>query len=454
LAKQVGEIQPFAQEFGDRWYKKISVGTLIYAHYGYFTHTGFGPQFLTQQVWPGPGNNSFSQFDITRSYLDFKFTPNEDVSARVTPNMYLMVNSSFKCTATSGKCTVASGDPFGLNSGISSTTDGNLGFRLKYAYVDYNTFFQKILKFEPMREDRFTFGQQQNPLVDWEENLWGFRYTALTPWNYLSLSSTQVGFAIKGPIKFNETQYADYDVGVYDDASFHAIEQAATKQVMGRVTINPFGARSRYDGFGLTGFYDYGYKNTCTPDENSVVPNNPTCAHTTRVDVLGHYNGATPWGQTWGVIASWEYGHNAFSAGNLYSGSGPSDAIGIASPGGFGPWNTMVGKILNTQAIQEGATFAGHVDIPHSPFTAFWLVEWLQPNTRVNKDPLDFTRYDLGVQWQINKYFRVAFDSQAEQYYHSQFTFPAGELGKKQPAFLYAVPRDTHGFFLHMEFRY
>ena len=75
-----------------------------------------------------------------------------------------------------------------------------------------------------MHDDKFTFGQQQNPLVDWEENLWGFRYTALTPWNYLSLSSTQVGFAMKGPIKFNEKQYADYDVGVYDDASFHANE--------------------------------------------------------------------------------------------------------------------------------------------------------------------------------------------------------------------------------------
>ncbi len=63
MAKQVSTIQPFAQEFGDRWYKKISVGTLVYADYGYFTHTGFGPQFLTQQYWPGPGNNSYSAFN-------------------------------------------------------------------------------------------------------------------------------------------------------------------------------------------------------------------------------------------------------------------------------------------------------------------------------------------------------------------------------------------------------
>jgi hypothetical protein len=464
MAKQVSTIQPFAQEFGDRWYKKISVGTLIYADYRYYSHTGFGPQFLTQQVWPGPGNNSFDSFDITRSYLDFKFTPIDDVSARVTPNMYLMVNTGSTCTATSTststggvktttttKCVASSGDKIGTNSGFAQTDDGDLGFRLKYAYIDYNTFFQKVLKVAAMHDDKFTFGQQQNPLVDWEENLWGFRYTALTPWNYLSLSSTQVGVAMKGPIKFNETQYADYDVGVYDDASFHATEDSAYKQVMGRVTINPFGASSRYDGLGLTGFYDYGYKNTCTPDENELTNNNATCGHIARAAGIAHYTA-----ETWGVIAEWDYGHNAFSSSNLFSGSGPSDAIGIPStgPSSFAPWNKMVGGILNSQATQMGADLMGHYDIPHTPFTAFGLLQWFQPNTRIQKDPIDFTRYDVGVQWLVNRYFRVAFDSQAIQYYHSQFTFAPGQLGAKSAAVPFAVPRDTHGFFLNLEFRY
>ena len=441
MAKQVGEIQPFAQEFGDRWYKKISVGTLIYADYGYFSHTGFGPQFLTQQFWPGPGNNSYNAFAITRTYLDFKFTPIDDISARLTPNMYL-ANGTATGVKTSN------------SSGLASTLNGNLGFRLKYAYFDYNTFFKKILKFAPMTEDKFTFGQQQNPLVDWEENLWGYRYTALTPWNYLSLSSTQVGVSMKGPIKWHERQYADYDVGVYDDASFHAEEDSAYKQVMGRVTVNPFGAESRYDGLGLTGFYDYGYANTCSPDQNK---SNAACAHLARAAGIAHYNGETPWGQTWGVIAEYDYGHNAFTPGNLYSGSGPLEGTGVVgATDSFGPWNKMVGKILNTQSIQMGADLMGHVDIPHTPFTAFGLLQWFQPNTRIDKDPLDFTRYDLGVQWLINKYFRVALDSQAIQYYHSQFTydnnFPG--LGNKKRVFPFAVARDTHAFFLHLEFRY
>ncbi len=29
MAKQVSEIQPFAREVGDRWFKKISIGTLV-----------------------------------------------------------------------------------------------------------------------------------------------------------------------------------------------------------------------------------------------------------------------------------------------------------------------------------------------------------------------------------------------------------------------------------------
>jgi hypothetical protein len=462
MAQQVSEIKPWATEFGDRWYKKISVGTLVYAYYGFWSHTGFGPQFMDANMqWPGPGNNSFSQFAINRTYLDFKFTPNDDISFRLTPDMYAMINTGTTCTTTSPvKCTASSGDKVGVSTGYAQTDDGNLGLRLKYAYLDYNTFFTKILKFAPMASDRFTFGQQQNPLVDWEENLWGFRYTALTPWNYLSLSSAQVGVSMKGPIKINEKQYADYDFGVYDDASYHALEQSAYKQVMGRVTINPFGAESRYDSFGLTGFYDYGYSNKCTPDSNGVTNNNGTCGHIARAAGLVHYNGPTPWGQTWGIIAEWDYGHNAFSSANLYSGSGPADAIGISTAslpgGGFAAWNKMVGGILNSQAIQEGADLLGHFDIPYTPFTAFGLLQWIQPNTRVTKDPLDFTRYDVGVSWLVNKYLRVAFDSQAIQYYHGQFTYDENfpGLGNKVKETPFAVPRDTHAFFLNIEFRY
>ena len=74
------------------------------------------------------------------------------------------------------------------------------------------------------------------------------------------------------------------------------------------------------------------------------------------------------------------------------------------------PLGTHGRTILNSQSVQMGADLLGHFDIPHTPFTLFGLLQWFQPNTRVQKDPLDFTRYDLGVQWLINRYLRVASD--------------------------------------------
>ncbi|HYB89526.1 MAG TPA: hypothetical protein VEC38_00635 [Candidatus Binataceae bacterium] len=486
MAKQVSEMRPAWQEFGDRWFKKISIGTLVYAYYGLWTHTGFGPQFMDANMqWPGVYNNYFNEFAINRTYLDFKFTPNEDFLMRITPDMYAMINTGTKCTNSATttsvtvpvkgtkysipvpaeSCTASSGDVVGNNTGWAQNVDGNLGLRLKYAYLDYNTLFQKVLPVEQLREDKVTFGQQQNPLVDWEENLWGFRYTALTPWNYLSLSSAQVGLAFKGPIKFNETQYADYDFGVYDDASFHAIEQSNYKQAMARLTVNPLGAKSRYDSLGITYFYDYGYPNKAADVQEgpSSLTKSITApdAHMMRMSVLIHYNARAAdfagWG--WGIIGEWDYGQNAFSTGNLFSGSGPSDAVGVSSAGGFfTPWNKMVGALLGTgQTHQMGWDVLGHLDIAGTPFTIFGLWEAFQPNTQgqIKKNPLDFYRYDLGLQYVINKNLRLAFTAQEINYYHSQFTFPTTVVGSTTvPETPFAVPHDTHAFFLNLEFKY
>ena len=467
MAKQVSEMQPAWREFGDRWYKKISIGTLVYAYYGYWTHTGFGPQFLDANMqWPGEGNNGYNEFAINRTYLDFRFTPNDDITMRITPDMY-------------GNIGTPQPDKVGKETAWPSNSDGNLNLRLKYAYLDYNTFFKKILQFAPMSSDKFTFGQQQNPLVDWEENLWGFRYTSLTPWNYLSLSSSQVGFAVKGPIKFAEKQWADYDVGVYDDASYHALEQSEYKQVMGRLTINPLGANSRYDSLGLTGFFDYGYPNKA-PDGQTGAGNDSAYGHMTRIAGLIHYTA-----ETWGLIGEFDYGHNAFSANNLFSGSGPIDAFASsftptsitcstittlpATPkckfgfpsSSFANFAKVASTYQNAStSVQLGWDLLGHVDIPHTPFTAFGLYQQFLPNDQVTKNPFDFYRFDLGVQWMINKYLRVAIDDQNLTYYHDQFNVTAAkymsDFAPTKSTFVAtdAVPRGTNAVMLNLEFKY
>jgi hypothetical protein len=444
LAQQVAEIKPAWRDYITNFQNKFAVGTLVYGDYRFYTHTGFGPQELTQLNAPGPGNNSFSSFDISRAYLNFFFYPADGWTVRVTPNIYRMNGS-------------AAADKFGSGgSSIGSNLSGNMGYRLKYTYLQYSKVFDSIS--DSLKGDSVQGGFIPNPLVAWEEDLFGYRYVTLTPWNYLSLSSTQPGVSISGPIKFNEKQYADYDVGAYDNATFHAFEQTDTKQVMGRVSVYPFGAKWRFEGLGATFFYDYGYGNV-SPDFIGGPPTfNAKESHIMRAAAILHYTA-----ENWGLIAEYDFGHNAFTGGNLFSSSGPSDYFGTATTSYSGFAKMTTAFLENGQAVERGLDFMGHYHIPTTPFTLFGLFEWFQPNTKVNNDPLDFQRWVAGVSYQYNEYLRFAIDSQNTMYYHSQNSVPESYVNSFAPVFAGstagkyvtdAVPRDIHAFFINMEFNY
>src|SRR5260370_3320936 len=93
---------------------------------------------------------------------------------------------------------------------------------------------------------------------------------------------------------------------------------------MGRFTVYPFGAGWRYDGLGLTGFYDYGWGNTAPDTSGLVTPLKGSSAHFERIAALVHYAA-----EQWNALGEFDYGNNAFSLANLYRGSGPDDAFGI-----------------------------------------------------------------------------------------------------------------------------
>jgi len=439
LQRQVAEIKPAWRSYIDNFQDKFRVGTLVYADYRLYTHTGFQPQELTQINNPGPQNNIFNSFDITRTYLNFYFFPTDGLTVRITPNIYRAVGGSTNQT-------------IGHGTQFSSNLDGNLNFRLKYGYLQYSKLFDWC---QALKGDTISGGMIPNPLVAWEEDLFGFRYVTLTPWNYLSLSSTQVGMSFQGPIKFNELQYADYDVGVYDDANFHQYEQPNTKQFMSRISVYPLGAKWRFDGLGLTWFFDYGYGNVAPDFVGSKPFFQAPQAHITRQAFLAHYTA-----ENWGVIFEYDWGHNAFNSGNLFSGSGPSTAAG--SP--YINFNTMTTGFLNNgRATQSGFDLMGHYHIPRTPFTVFGLWELLQPNTKVQSDPLDFQRWVVGVQWQINEYLRLAIDNQNFNYYHPQHDVSEAYVNSFVPGLFSApgtkqvvdaVPVDTHSIFINLEFSY
>jgi len=409
---------------------KLKIGATFYGDHAFYAQTGFGPQFLTQINQPGPGNDTFNSFDVSRAYINLFFMPNDGITFRVTPNIYRQVGS-------------VSGDKFGKVSGIGPSVDGNLTFRLKYAYVDFNKVFAGS---DAFGKDKLTVGQETNPLVDWEESLFGYRFVSLVPWNYLSLSSTYVGASLRGPVEIGGKQYLDYDFGVFNNNSFHAIEQSEKKQVMARVSYYPFGATSKYQGLGLTGFVDYGFK--------SVAPDTDVSTPIYRIAALAHYTSSS---NAYGIAFEFDYARNAFGTGNLFSGSGPADQFGLAKTQ-YAAFDTLAKALLdNDRAKQQGFDVFGHARLGNSPLTLFGLFQYFQPNTNVNTNPFDFQRVVGGISYEYSKNLRFALDSQNLIFYHSQFTFPGAEqakFGGPGTAVPNAVPKNTNALFLNVEFNY
>ena len=414
---------------------KIKIGALAYADYAYYYKAGFGPQFLTQTNYAGAGNNNYNTFEVNRTYLNFVYTPSDFISFRITPNVYRQI-----ATVTA--------DKFGKVGALPASADGNYTFRLKYGYAELNPF----KGVDSMKEDNIRFGQQMNPLVDWEEGLYGFRFVNLTPWNYLSLSSTHLGLSANGPIKLNGKQYVDYQVGVFNNSNFHQFEQSASKEGMARVSFYPFGAASKYDGLGITGFVDYGYTNVAPDTPNAVVE---------RVSGLVHYNSPH---NGYGIAGEYDFGRNAFSLSNLFSGAGPQDAFGLATtPTAFAGMSNLAAAILaGAHTRQKGFDVFSHAAIPNSKFVLFGMYEFFQPNTNIPSNPIDFDRVVGGIGYTYNKHLRFALDSQNVLYRHRQFTYPASDLAqfssklaKANPkGIANAVPPNVQAIFLNMEFAF
>jgi hypothetical protein len=421
---------------------KLTIGGLFFGDYSYYYKTGFGPQFLTQINPPGPGNNGYNAFEVSRAYLDLSYSPSSAITLRLTPNIYRQIGA-------------APGFKYGAVSGIGANTNTELTYRLKYAYGDFNTLFAGIA---PLKGDKLTAGQQPNVLVDWEENLYGFRWVNLTPWNYLSLASAQTGVAMHGPVKFDGKQYFDYGVAVYGNSTFHTLEESETKQTMERVSFYPFGtnpasssASYAFQGLGLTEFFDYGYTN--------VTPDTPANRPVSRLAVLAHF---TSKANRLSVAGEYDRGRNAFTSGNLFSGSGPADEFGLG-PTPYANFDGLAQALLNYNGTeQQGFAFFGHINIPRSKFTPFGMYEYFQPNIRVFRNPFDFERFIVGISYQYNDYVRLGLDAQNLLYTRNQFTFPAGELARFNPVLAAenpggipnSVPSNMQAIFFNMEFKF
>jgi hypothetical protein len=449
LQAKVVAAEPAWQGYMANFGNHLRMGALVYGDYALYTHTSFGPQFQENLNPPGPGNNMYNSFDLTRAYFNFFYTPTDDWLVRLTPQLYRQFGAAAASTA------------LGANSAIGSNLNGGYNLQMKFAYLQYAGAFDNV----PIASgDTITLGMQSNPFVSWEEDLMNFRFVTASPWNWAGLPSAQLGISVQGPLHIGDSEltYLQYDIGLFNNAGFRQYEATNTKQVMARLTYYPFGSQWRFGGLGITGFYDYGYGNT-TPDAAQLPtwqkgPN----TYITRISGLIHYTDAN-----WGIAGQFDYGRNAFNSANLWSGSGPPEAFGIVTPpSAYGPMANLANALLNNgQSRQEGFDFFGHYHIDGTPFTLFGLFQEFLPNTKVNRNPFDMQRFTLGVWYQYNDYLRFALSSQNLSFFQDQFTFPlayARQFGpmpnipgtKVTGNIADAVPRDIHSFYLNVEFSY
>jgi hypothetical protein len=496
LAKKVDAMQPAWQSYMANWQDKFRIGTLFFGDYRFYSLTGFQPQELENINNPGPGNNSFNSFDISRVYTNLYFFPTKDWQFRFTPEVY----KTNGCSSSNAACSNNYGNTSTGSNSYSSNLDGNLSLRLKYASLQYQSLWNDV----PMlKGGTISFGALPNPFLPWEEDLYGYRFVNLVPWNYLGFSSSQLGIQMEGPVKLRggEANYLDYGFGVYNNANFHTFEQGDTKEVMARLSAYPFGANWRFQGLGLTGFYNYGWGNTTPDNMNIPTTLKATNAHFERIAALLHY--AQP---LWNLVGEFDYGQNAFNLGNLFSGSGPTDAFGTPSGpaisdnnpgsqrltgapltgsgscsattpcynvfGSYGPQTAVYRAILqNGRERNIGADFFGHFNIPNTKLSVFGMFQWFMPNDHFDQpDPLDFQRFIIGVSYQYNEYLRFAVDSQNLSFYHDQLGTQVGTAesfgytpntfnGRQLPSLKNfvipnLVPSDTHSIFANVEFAY
>lgn len=375
------------EKLSDLAYGKVKIGATFYGNFTHYTDTGYAPAFQdspTTQL--GPGNSGLNTFEPTRTYINLFYTPNDHVTLRITPDIYRV-------------------------------SDGSFSFRLKYAFVDLQQFFGD----GAFKKTKLTFGQTQQPLTDWEEALSGYRYAYLMPWNYLSLSSTYFGAKLHGPIEFNGKEYLDYDLGVFNTASFHAVETNDKKQFMGRLTWYPFGTTADRTGFGLTLFENYGY-NTKLPSQVSTPLN--------RLSALVHYQTHD---KAYQIAFEYQLGRNALSTGQIFGGAAPAAGT---------PFATLAGTVLaGTHTRQQGFDFFGHARLGHSPFSLWGLYQYFQPNTNFGAgNPLDFAHTVGGISYKVTDHFDFALGDQNFHWVNPNTGTPHGP--------------DTNGIVIWTEFNY
>jgi hypothetical protein len=346
---------------------KVKIGATVFADYTYWsdynsTYT-LSNTFMDNMTTPtaGIGVNNYNNFEITRAYINLLYTPSDAVSVRITPDIYRNMDAT-AVTSKISTCTTPS-DPTTCTVTNTYSYDQSIGYRLKYAYIDFNTLFAKV---KYINHTKVTFGQTQNSFTDWEEGLTGHRYTYKMPMDFSSgLSSTYLGAKARIPVEVNGKTYLDIDTGVYTNGAYNKIEYTDSKQFMGRATAYPFGTKKERTGLGLTIFGDYAFNNANSLNSQYEID---------RMAFMGHYQTED---KAYLITGQYNLIHNNAANG--------TNSVGYAFEG-----NARLGG-------------------KKSPFQAFGMFQEYEPKTNTtSNNSTKYMRTVGGVAYKFNKNLDIA----------------------------------------------
>lgn len=165
----------------------ISVGGLGYFSYAY--------QLQTDSSLAPAGHDN--NFDVGRAYLNVNAKLSDGVVARIT-------------TDVDGRKAAAN----------------QLSIRLKYAYVAWTPAKSALT---------YKIGEIHTPWIDWEENLWDFRFQGTTPFERNGyMTSSDFGAGVDGMWKSDEV---NMQAGVYDGEGYSNAPGDNRKDVEGGLSV-------------------------------------------------------------------------------------------------------------------------------------------------------------------------------------------------------------------------
>jgi hypothetical protein len=176
------------------------------------------------EVTDADGNSvHLNAFNVARAYINVTGNVSHLLGFRITPDIV-------------------------RESGVGSSLNGRLTFRLKYAYAQVN-FDDWMTKGSWVR-----LGIQQTPWVDFEEQIYRYRFqgTVFTDREGF-LSSSDAGVAFHTNFTKN---YGDVQVGIYNGDTYSRPELNDQKAFQIRGTLRPVPQSALFRGLRLTAFYD------------------------------------------------------------------------------------------------------------------------------------------------------------------------------------------------------